>query len=31
LQDEQTLSFVDPCEGLVKKAIADVLGAKPGP
>jgi len=28
---EQTLSFVDPCEGLVKKAIADALGAKPGP
>lgn len=28
---EQTLSFVDPCEGLVKKAIAEVLGARLGP
>lgn len=25
---EQTLSFVDPCEALVKKAIAEALGAK---
>jgi len=27
---EQTFTFVDPCESLVKAAMAEVLGAKPG-
>jgi hypothetical protein len=28
---EQTFTFVDPCERPVKQAIAEVLGATPGP